>query len=70
MQFSKKQNEYIRNAEKRWNFKVGAVRSGKTYVDIAQIVPWRLRSLKDKPGLNAILGVSKSTIERNVPADA
>lgn len=35
-------------------------------MDIAHIVPYRLRSLKDKSGLNVILGVSKSTIERNV----
>lgn len=61
-----KQNEYIRNAEKRWNFKVGAVRSGKSFVDTAFVVPYRLRMLKDEPGLNVILGVSKSTIERNV----
>ena len=66
MLFSQKQNEYIRSAYNRWNFKVGAVRSGKTYVDIAFMVPYRLRALKDRPGLNAILGVSKSTIERNV----
>lgn len=66
MQFSLKQNEYIRSADKRWNFKIGAVRSGKTYVDVTHIIPWRLRMLKDETGLNAILGVSKSTIERNV----
>ncbi|MBR3238780.1 MAG: terminase family protein [Oscillospiraceae bacterium] len=61
-----KQNEYIRNAHSRWNLKIGAVRSGKSYVDIAQVIPWRLRSLRDKAGLNLILGVSRSTIERNV----
>lgn len=63
---SKKQNEYIRNANKRWNLKVGAVRSGKSFVDVSYIVPARLRLLKDKKGLNVIIGVSKSTIERNV----
>lgn len=66
MRFSQKQNEYIAMADQRWNFKVGAVRSGKSYVDMAQTIPWRLRSMKDEPGLNVILGVSKSTIERNV----
>lgn len=30
------------------------------------MIPYRLRSLKDEPGLNLIIGVSKSTIERNV----
>ena len=61
-----KQNEYICNANNRWNFKVGAVRSGKSFVDVAFMVPYRLRQLRDLPGLNVILGVSKSTIERNV----
>lgn len=66
MQFSKKQNEYIRKANKRWGFKIGAVRSGKTYVDISVMIPLRLRNLSEKSGLNVILGVSKETIERNV----
>ena len=66
MKFSKKQNEFIRNATHRYNFKIGAVRSGKSYVDIAHIVPSRLRAVKDLDGLNFIIGVSKETIERNV----
>lgn len=66
MIFSRKQNEYILEANKRWNFKIGAVRSGKSYVDVAQIIPERLRAVADKDGLNLILGVSKETIERNV----
>ena len=66
MKFSPKQNEFIRNATHRYNFKIGAVRSGKSYVDIAQIIPSRLRDVKDKDGLNFIIGVSKETIERNV----
>lgn len=66
MRFSRKQQEYIRRANSRWNFKVGAVRSGKSYVDVAHIIPERLRSVRDKDGLNVIMGVSKETIERNV----
>lgn len=66
MKFSPKQNEFIRNSTHRYNLKIGAVRSGKSFVDIAYIVPARLRQLKDKSGLNVILGVSKETIERNV----
>ena len=66
MQLSKKQNEYILNATHRWNIKSGAVRSGKSFVDTAYIVPFRIRERKGKPGLNAILGVSKASIERNV----
>jgi len=64
--FSEKQIEYIANADRRWNLKIGAVRSGKSYVDVAHIVPYRLRALKAESGLNVILGVSKETIERNV----
>lgn len=66
MQLSKKQNEYIVNSTHRWNIKSGAVRSGKSYVDTAFVVPFRIRERTGKPGLNVILGVSKSSIERNV----
>lgn len=66
MQLTKKQNEYIVNATHRWNFKAGAVRSGKSYVDTAFVIPFRIRERAGKPGLNVILGVSKESIERNV----
>lgn len=66
MQFSRKQNEYITDADARWCIKVGAVRSGKSFVDIAQVIPEQLRLRKSDSGLNVILGVSKETIERNV----
>lgn len=66
MELSDKQNEYIVNANARWNFKVGAVRSGKSYVDTAYIVPARLRAVAKEPGLAVIMGVSRDTIERNV----
>ena len=66
LKLTPKQNEYIRNANRRWNLKIGAVRSGKSFVDISYIIPKRLRELKDKDGLNVIIGVSKETIERNV----
>lgn len=66
MQLSKKQNEYIVNATHRWNIKSGAVRSGKSYVDTAFMIPFRIRQVAGKPGLNVILGVSKESIERNV----
>ena len=66
MQLSKKQNEYIINATHRWNIKSGAVRSGKSYVDTAYVVPFRIRERAGKPGLNVVLGVSKESIERNV----
>lgn len=66
LKLTPKQNEYIRNADARWNLKIGAVRSGKSFVDVAYIIPCRIRERADKPGLTVIMGVSKGTIERNV----
>lgn len=66
LELSPKQNEYILNAHSRYNLKIGAVRSGKSFVDMAYTVPSRIRERHGKAGLNLILGVSKSTIERNV----
>lgn len=66
LEFSEKQKEYIREAHARWNLKVGAVRSGKSYVDVNYIIPKRLRSVHGHSGLNLILGVSRETIERDV----
>ena len=40
--------------------------SGKSYVDTAFVIPFRIRERAEKPGLNVILGVSKESIERNV----
>lgn len=61
-----KQSEYIINANARWNLKVGAVRSGKSFVDIAHVIPDRLIELREEQGLNLFMGVSKETIERNI----
>lgn len=38
----------------------------KTYLDILYLIPKRIIERKGKDGLNAIFGVSKGTIERNV----
>lgn len=46
--------------------RLSAVRSGKSYVDTAFIIPARLREVARQPGLAVILGVSRDTIERNV----
>ena len=66
IKLSQKQNEYLRSADARWNCKIGAVRSGKSYVDVNVVVPYRLRQVHGESGLNVILGVSRDTIERNV----
>lgn len=63
--FSEKQLEYFKNATHRWNFKEGAVRSGKTYGDY-YVIPKRIRARVGLDGLAFIFGVSKGTIERNI----
>lgn len=66
LKLTPKQNECIRNSDARWNLKIGAVRSGKSFVDVAYNIPMRIRKRKNLPGLTVIMGVSKGTIERNV----
>lgn len=66
MLLSPKQTEFVRKGRRRWNFKGGATRSGKTYLDFKWIIPLRIRERIGKDGLVVILGVTKSTIERNV----
>lgn len=62
---SDKQLAYWREADHRWNVKVGATRSGKTYMDY-YLIPRRLLAVKGKEGLDVILGNTRETIRRNV----
>ena len=66
MLLTPKQAQYYREANHRWNFKGGATRSGKTYMDYRWMIADRIRERVNLPGLVFILGVSKATIERNV----
>lgn len=66
IQLSAKQIEYTKNATHRWNIKSGAVRSGKSFVDTACVIPERIISRIGKKGLVVIAGVSRDTVERNV----
>lgn len=66
MLLSPKQREFVKYGTHRWNLKGGATRSGKTYLDFRWIIPIRIRERIGKDGLAVILGVTKSTIERNV----
>ena len=66
IEISSKQAEYIRNANHRWNGKIGATQCGKTYIDTLYIIPQRIIERKGLKGLNFIVGVSKETIKRNV----
>lgn len=66
IKLSPKQIEYTRNATHRWNIKSGAVRSGKSFVDTANVIPERIIQRIGLSGLVVIAGVSRETIERNV----
>ena len=66
LRWTEKQREYLKNANHRWNFKVGAVRSGKTFQDKEDTIPRRIRERKGLEGLCVIIGVTQATVERNV----
>ena len=61
---TEKQYDYWNNANRRWNIKYGATRSGKTYLDYF-LLPKRIRSASSS-GLIVMLGNTQSTVERNV----
>lgn len=61
-----KQKDFINNANKVWNIKIGATGSGKTWLDYNFIIPYRTRQLAGKEGLYVIMGVTHATVERNV----
>lgn len=66
LKWTEKQREYLKNASRRWNFKVGAVRSGKTFQDVEHLIPYRIRERIGLDGLVVLIGVTESTLERNV----
>lgn len=66
MILSDKQKDFVNEATHRYNFKIGARRCGKTYLDILYTIPKRILERKGKDGLTCIFGVSSATIERNV----
>ena len=61
-----KQAEYVREANHRWNFAVGAVRSGKSHLACLYTIPKGLMDGHGRKGINLILGATRETIERNV----
>lgn len=66
LKWTNKQKEYLKNANHRWNFKIGAVRSGKTFQDKEHLIPIRIRERIGKDGLVVLVGVTEATLERNV----
>lgn len=65
-ELTEKQAEYIREAHHRWNVACGAVRSGKSHLQISYTIPMRLEERKGKRGLRLILGATRANIERNI----
>ena len=62
---SSKQREYLANCNHRWNFKIGATGSGKSWLDYAVVIPKRLFALRGE-GAAVMLGNTQGTLSRNV----
>lgn len=65
MSLTKKQTEYLQNCSHRWNVKIGATGSGKSFVDYTVVIPKRLLMARGE-GLLVLLGNTKGTLERNI----
>ncbi len=65
MPLTKKQLEYLKNCNHRWNVKTGATGSGKSFLDFTVIIPQRIFSAKGE-GLLVLLGNTRGTLERNI----
>lgn len=66
IELTTKQAEYVREAHRRWNFAIGAVRSGKSHLAVQYTIPDRLIRNHGRKGLNLIIGATRENIERNV----
>ena len=62
---SSKQVEYLHRCNHRWNFKIGATGSGKSWLDYAAVIPKRLLALKGE-GAAVLLGNTQGTLSRNI----
>lgn len=65
MALSSKQREYLQNCSHRWNLKVGATGSGKSWLDYAVVIPKRLLALRGQ-GAAVLLGNTQGTLVRNI----
>lgn len=65
MPLTKMQSEYLHSCNHRWNIKVGATGSGKSYLDIMVTIPKRILASKGE-GLLVMLGNTRGTLERNI----
>ena len=72
LQYSPLQVEFLRevhedpNLDHRYCGKIGATRSGKTTLDVREVIQKRIDIRRKKQGLVAITGVSLGTIGRNI----
>lgn len=65
MGLSHKQKEYLQNCNHRWNIKVGATGSGKSWLDYAVVIPKRIMALRGQ-GAAVLLGNTQGTLSRNI----
>ena len=65
MSLTDKQQQYLMNCDHRWNIKVGATGSGKSYVDYAATIGKRIMACRGE-GLIVLMGNTRGTLERNI----
>jgi PBSX family phage terminase large subunit len=65
MALSSKQQEYLQHCDHRWNIKIGATGSGKSWLDYAVTIPKRLLCMKGQ-GAALMLGNTQGTLNRNI----
>ncbi len=65
MALSCKQQEYLKLCSHRWNIKVGATGSGKSWLDYAVVIPKRLLAMRGQ-GAAVFLGNTQGTLSRNI----
>ena len=65
MALSSKQAEYLQRCNHRWNVKIGATGSGKSWLDYAVTIPKRLTCMKGQ-GAALMLGNTQGTVNRNI----
>lgn len=65
MALSNKQQEYLRDCNHRWNIKIGATGSGKSWIDYAVVIPKRLLAMRGQ-GAALMLGNTQGTVNRNI----
>lgn len=62
---SNKQKEYLQHCNHRWNIKVGATGSGKSWIDYAVVIPKRIMACRGE-GAIVMMGNTRGTLCRNI----